>query len=171
MRTSDAIDCGASIAQSCVAANVKRHRNIPHSRLPERRHRAFENGGRRVLDAVKGQIFKRFYCLAQAGTGEPRDKNDAQGTHMKLFSPERANALICKLEPLIEELLTRRRELAIKLLESDPALHHAKPASRPRLAGMRSALPAPRFAELKHEIGWPDLSDRIVRLRRQRYRP
>ena len=76
---------------------------------------------------------------APSGTGEPRDEDHAQGTHMKLFSPERANALICKLEPLIEELLTRRRELAIKLLESDPALHHAKPASRPRLAGMRSA--------------------------------
>ena len=71
---------------------------------------------------------------------------------MKLFSRERANALIAKLEPLITELLAKRRELAIKLLESDPALH-ARPASRPRLAGMRSALPAPRFAELKHEIG------------------
>jgi len=72
---------------------------------------------------------------------------------MKLFSTERANALILKLEPLIEELLNRRRELAIKLLESDPALHHAQPARRPRLAGVRSSLPAPRFAELKHEIG------------------
>jgi hypothetical protein len=72
---------------------------------------------------------------------------------MKLFSPERANALICKLQPLIEELLMRRRELAIKLLESDPALHHAKPASHPRLAGVRSPFPAPRFAELKTEIG------------------
>ena len=71
---------------------------------------------------------------------------------MKLFSPERANALIPKLEPLIEELLARRRELAIKLLESDPALHHAQPR-RPRLAAARSALPPPRFAELKHEIG------------------
>jgi hypothetical protein len=72
---------------------------------------------------------------------------------MKLFSPERANALIPKLEPLVEELLSRRRELAIKLLESDPALHHhAAPAPRPRLAGVRSPLPAPRFAELKHEI-------------------
>ncbi|HEX3670675.1 MAG TPA: DUF2203 domain-containing protein [Candidatus Cybelea sp.] len=71
---------------------------------------------------------------------------------MKLFSPERANALIPKLEPLIEELLARRRELAIKLLESDPALHHAQP-HRPRLAAARSALPPPRFAELKHEIG------------------
>jgi hypothetical protein len=71
---------------------------------------------------------------------------------MKLFSPERANALISKLAPLVEELLKRRRELAIKLLESDPALHHAQP-SRPRLAAARSALPTPRFGELKHEIG------------------
>jgi hypothetical protein len=71
---------------------------------------------------------------------------------MKLFSPERANALIPKLEPLIEELLKKRRDLAIKLLESDPSLHHAEPR-RPRLAAARSALPAPRFGELKHEIG------------------
>ncbi|HMF28634.1 MAG TPA: DUF2203 domain-containing protein [Candidatus Cybelea sp.] len=71
---------------------------------------------------------------------------------MKLFSPERANALIPKLEPLIEELLQRRRELAIKLLESDPALHRPEPR-RPRIASARSALPAPRFGELKHEIG------------------
>jgi hypothetical protein len=72
---------------------------------------------------------------------------------MKLFSRERANALIPKLEPLIDELLRRRRELAIKLLESDPALQHHLPPRRPRLAGARSALPAPRFGELKHEIG------------------
>ncbi len=71
---------------------------------------------------------------------------------MKLFSPERANALISKLVPLMEELLKRRRELAIKLLESDPALHHTPPR-RPRLAAARSALPAPRFGEFKHEIG------------------
>jgi hypothetical protein len=72
---------------------------------------------------------------------------------MKLFSPERANALITKLAPLMEELLRLRRELAIKLLESDPALHHVQPTRRPRLAGVRSSLPAPKFAELKHEIG------------------
>ena len=71
---------------------------------------------------------------------------------MKLFSTERANALIPKLEPLIEELLARRRDLAIKLLESDPALHHSEPRRR-RLAAARSALPAPRFGELKQEIG------------------
>jgi hypothetical protein len=71
---------------------------------------------------------------------------------MKLFSPERASALIPKLEPLIEELLQRRRELAIKLLESDPALHQPPPR-RPRIASARSALPPPRFGELKHEIG------------------
>lgn len=72
---------------------------------------------------------------------------------MKLFSPERANALIGKLEPLVRELLERRRDLAIKLLESDPALHHGQAARRPRLASLRSSLPAPRFGELKHEIG------------------
>jgi hypothetical protein len=71
---------------------------------------------------------------------------------MKLFSRERANALIPKLEPLVEELLARRRELAIKLLESDPALHHTPPR-RPRIASARSALPPPKFGELKHEIG------------------
>jgi hypothetical protein len=72
---------------------------------------------------------------------------------MKLFSTERANALIGKLAPLMEELLAKRRELAIKLLETDPALHPAWRTQRPRIAGIRSALPAPRFAELKHEIG------------------
>jgi hypothetical protein len=72
---------------------------------------------------------------------------------MKLFSTERANALIPKLEPLVEELLARRRDLAIKLLEADPALHHAPPRRPPRLAAARSALPAPLFGELKHEIG------------------
>jgi hypothetical protein len=72
---------------------------------------------------------------------------------MKLFSPERANALIPKLEPLIEELLAKRRDLAIKLLEADPALHRSAPSRRPRLAGVRSSLPTPRFGELKHEIG------------------
>ena len=71
---------------------------------------------------------------------------------MKLFSTDRANALIPKLEPLVEELLSRRRDLAIKLLEADPALHHAPPR-RPRLAAARSSLPAPLFGELKHEIG------------------
>ena len=80
-----------------------------------------------MFDAVEAQILKGLDCLAQAGTGEARHEDDAQRTHMKLFSPERANALISKLEPLIEELLKRRRELAIKLLESDPALHHTPP--------------------------------------------
>ncbi len=41
---------------------------------------------------------------------------------MKLFSPEKANALIPVLEPLIEEMWQKRRELAILLLEGDPAI-------------------------------------------------
>jgi hypothetical protein len=45
---------------------------------------------------------------------------------MKLFSPEKANALIPVLEPLIVELWGKRRELAIRLLESDPALRASR---------------------------------------------
>ena len=71
---------------------------------------------------------------------------------MKLFSPERANALIPKLTPLIEQLFAKRRELAIKLLESDPELRHAERPRTPRLASARSPFPPPRFGELKLEI-------------------
>ncbi|MGD0968951.1 MAG: DUF2203 domain-containing protein [Candidatus Aquilonibacter sp.] len=73
---------------------------------------------------------------------------------MKFFSPEKANALIPKLAPLLEELLTKRRDLAIKLLETDPALRVPPPSSirTTRLAGLRSPFPAPRFGDLKSEI-------------------
>ncbi|MHB8147268.1 MAG: DUF2203 family protein [Vulcanimicrobiaceae bacterium] len=70
---------------------------------------------------------------------------------MKLFSPDRANALIPKLTPLVEELLAKRRDLAIILLESDPALRSAPPMGA-RLAGVRSPFPPPRFGERKSEI-------------------
>ena len=72
---------------------------------------------------------------------------------MKFFSPERANALIVKVSPLVDELLEKRRDLAIRLLESDPALREVPPQARSsRLAGLRSPFPAPRFGELKSEI-------------------
>ncbi|MEO6836442.1 MAG: DUF2203 domain-containing protein [Candidatus Tumulicola sp.] len=71
---------------------------------------------------------------------------------MKFFSPERANALIPKLAPLIEELFAKRRELAIKLLETDPALRHVEQPRAPRLAGARSPFPPPRFGDLKLEV-------------------
>lgn len=64
---------------------------------------------------------------------------------MKLFSPEKANALIPVLAPLIEELWAKRRELAIKLLENDPALRAG------RRAGERPRAPR-RVTELKAEI-------------------
>lgn len=60
---------------------------------------------------------------------------------MKLFSPEKANSLIPVVAPLIEELWTKRRELAIRLLENDPALRRGSEARRSR-----------RFTELKAEI-------------------
>ncbi|MDQ2866633.1 MAG: DUF2203 domain-containing protein [Candidatus Eremiobacteraeota bacterium] len=71
---------------------------------------------------------------------------------MKSFSPERANALIPKLAPLVDELLMKRRDLAIKLLESDPGLRSGNVPHVSRLAGVRSPFPPPRFGELKGEI-------------------
>jgi hypothetical protein len=69
---------------------------------------------------------------------------------MKLFSPEKANALIPLLEPLIDELWTRRRELAIQLLGNDLALRSAgKPGAQ--AAGSRRN-DARRVAEMKAEI-------------------
>jgi hypothetical protein len=65
---------------------------------------------------------------------------------MKLFSPEKANALIPVLAPILDELWLKRRELAIKLLEFDPALRGGRPE---RLADRRAAR---RFTELKAEI-------------------
>jgi hypothetical protein len=46
---------------------------------------------------------------------------------MKLFSADKANALIPVVEPLLQELWERRRELAIQLLETDPELRSGKP--------------------------------------------
>lgn len=65
---------------------------------------------------------------------------------MKLFSPEKANALIPVLEPILEELWLKRRELAIKLLEIDPAVRGDRPE---RQFDRRSAR---RFTDLKAEI-------------------
>lgn len=71
---------------------------------------------------------------------------------MKFFSPERANALIPKIAPLVDELLVKRRDLAIKLLENDPALRTNAGTRGSRLAGLRSPFPPPRFGDLKSEI-------------------
>jgi hypothetical protein len=69
---------------------------------------------------------------------------------MKLFSPEKANALIPIVTPLLEELWRKRRELAIKLLENDPALRAGRPSARDSLAERRSD--ARGFIDLKAEV-------------------
>jgi hypothetical protein len=69
---------------------------------------------------------------------------------MKLFSPEKANALIPVLTPMLEELWSKRRELAIKLLEQDPALRPA--GKRGPAAGAERRGEARRCTELKAEI-------------------
>lgn len=71
---------------------------------------------------------------------------------MKLFSPEKANALIPKVAPLIEELWTKRRDLAIRLLETDPVLRGMERAPHSRMATPRSPFTPGRFSEQKAEI-------------------
>jgi hypothetical protein len=64
---------------------------------------------------------------------------------MKLFSAEKANALIPVLEPLLQELWVHRRDLAIAMLESDPAFRGGRePGSDRRRARA--------FTERKAEI-------------------
>jgi hypothetical protein len=69
---------------------------------------------------------------------------------MSFFSPEKADALIPVLAPLMEELWQKRRDLAIVLLEQDPQL---------RPMGGRSGAPTAerrgqsrRATELKAEL-------------------
>jgi len=71
---------------------------------------------------------------------------------MKLFSPEKANALIPKVALLVEELWQKRRDLAIKLLETDAALHGVEASPPIRMAAPRSPFAPSRFAEQKAEI-------------------
>jgi hypothetical protein len=71
---------------------------------------------------------------------------------MKLFSPEKANALIPKVSPLVEELWAKRRDLAIRLLESDPVLRGIEPTPHSRMATPRSPFTPGRFSEQKAEI-------------------
>lgn len=68
---------------------------------------------------------------------------------MKLFSPEKVNALIPVVVPLLEELWSKRRALAIALLENDPALRAA--AGRVRTPAARRN-DARRLTELKADI-------------------
>lgn len=70
---------------------------------------------------------------------------------MRLFSPEKANALIPALAPLIEELWAKRRELAIRLLENDPALRAVRSGGTSATSLQRRG-EARRCTELKAEI-------------------
>jgi hypothetical protein len=71
---------------------------------------------------------------------------------MKLFSPEKANALIPKVAPLVEELWRKRRDLAIRLLETDPVMRGIERAPHSRMATPRSPFTPGRFSEQKAEI-------------------
>jgi len=69
---------------------------------------------------------------------------------MSFFSPEKANALIPVLAPLVEDMWARRRELAIRLLEQDPALRKAAGRAGASTAERRGE--TRRCTELKAEV-------------------
>jgi hypothetical protein len=70
---------------------------------------------------------------------------------MKVFSPQKANALIPVLTPLVQELWTKRRELAIRLLENDPALRAGR-KTKASATSLERRSEARRCTELKAEI-------------------
>jgi hypothetical protein len=69
---------------------------------------------------------------------------------MSFFSPEKVNALIPLVAPLLEELWMKRRELAIALLEQDPALRRAGSDSSASTAEAR--VRTRRCTELKSDV-------------------
>ena len=146
------VDRGGRVAERIGTPNVERDCGVLDPGTRECGNGSSEHDGRKVLDAVKAQVLERFNCLTLPCAGKTSDEDQTRQTHMKPFSPERANALLPKLTPLVEELLAKRRDLAIRLLESDPALHHVEQQYSPRLAAARSPFPPPRFGDLKLEI-------------------
>lgn len=72
---------------------------------------------------------------------------------MKHFSVDRVNAMLPRIAPLVNELLTLRRDLAIKLLASHSAsFPNEESHAGARLAQPRSVLPEPQFSEHKGAI-------------------
>lgn len=71
---------------------------------------------------------------------------------MRFVSLEKANALIPKVSALVEELLAKRRDLAIALLENQTLSRGAQPSPAARLARPESVFPTPRLGERKGEI-------------------
>ena len=57
---------------------------------------------------------------------------------MKVFRLEEANALLPVVRPLVEELVTTRRDLAIKMLEADTAQRMASDAGGAQRASTQS---------------------------------
>jgi hypothetical protein len=69
---------------------------------------------------------------------------------MSFFSPEKVDALIPVLAPLVEELWEKRRDLAIVLLEQDPQLRPASSRTGTPTAERRGQ--SRRATELKAEL-------------------
>ena len=138
------------------AASLRRSSAIATSRAAERferGNRRVEHGRRQVFDAVKAQIFKRLNRLAQARTGEARHEDDAQrNSYEALFARTRQRPH--SEAGAADRGAARSGAASSRSSCSNPIRRcTTSPPRRPRLAAARSALPAPRFGELKHEIG------------------
>ena len=143
-RCGQLVERGDRIAERAERAHVERERGIAVARLGGERDERAREDGRRVVQAREPEVLERFHRLALARAREPR--YDDETPHMKLFSADKANALIPVLEPLLEELWSKRRDLAIRLLETDPALRMG-PAD-----ALRDRRRSRAFTELKAEI-------------------
>lgn len=67
---------------------------------------------------------------------------------MKVFRLEEANALLPVVRPLLEQLVTKRRDLAIKLLEADTAQRMASDAGGAQRAATQAGLAEGMHAEV-----------------------
>jgi hypothetical protein len=139
-----------------VAAHVERQREALDACSLTQFDELTHHARRQVVNAMESEILERLHRLAFARAGNAGHDDEAHEAHrtpqvgtMKLFSPEKVNALIPVVVPLLEELWSKRRALAIALLENDPALRSA--AGRVRTPAARRN-DARRLTELKADI-------------------
>ena len=154
-----------------VAAKVERDCDVAMPALLERldgRQRGEREEGARCSKSPSPRTISSLD--SEPAPESPVTKTMRGGTHMKLFSPERANALIPKLAPLIEELWRSAANWPSGCSES---IRRCNTPSRAAPAAGRRALAVPAAAIRRAQARNPpaDPSDRIARLHRERHRP
>src|SRR6202034_3592615 len=95
------VDRGDRVAERSQRPHVQRQRRIGVPGLFGERDEGPREHGRSIVEAGEAEVLERFHGLALARARQPR--YDDETAHMKLFSAEKANALIPVLEPLLRE--------------------------------------------------------------------